>query len=86
MDTIDGNNFHITHEGEPRAARMSLCGGHHYFETYSSKCTRCEATPRILYCVIGTDYGFLHNAFGDVRTWKSASGARRAAKRYKSFP
>jgi hypothetical protein len=85
MDTIDGNNFPETRKGEPRAARMSLCGGRHDYLTYSGQCTRCEATPRILYCVIGTDYGFLHNSSGDVRTWRSASGARRAAKQYKSF-
>lgn len=34
------------------------------------------------YCVIGTAYGHLHTTSGDVRTWGSYSGARRAAKRY----
>ena len=34
------------------------------------------------YCVIGTNYGFWHTSGGDVRTWQTASGAHRAAKRY----
>lgn len=34
------------------------------------------------YCVIGTDYGHWHTSGGDVRTWKTASGAQRALKRY----
>jgi hypothetical protein len=34
------------------------------------------------YIVIGTQYGYLRTTGGDVRTWKSYSGARRAAKRY----
>jgi len=39
----------------------------------------------IQYCVIGTMYGFIHTSGGGVRTWKTASGARRAAKKYVSF-
>lgn len=34
------------------------------------------------YCVIGTQYGHIHTIGGDVRTWKTASGARHAIKRY----
>lgn len=34
------------------------------------------------YCVIGTQYGYWHTTSGDVRTWKTASGAYRAIKRY----
>jgi hypothetical protein len=37
------------------------------------------------YIVIGTQYGYLHTSSGDVRTWQSASGARKAAKRYEPF-
>jgi hypothetical protein len=37
------------------------------------------------YVVIGTDYGHLHTCGGDVRTWGSYSGARRAATTYVSF-
>lgn len=34
------------------------------------------------YVVIGTAYGYWHTSGGDVRTWQTASGARKAAKRY----
>lgn len=34
------------------------------------------------YVVIGTQYGYLHTTSGDARTWKTASGARHAVKRY----
>lgn len=36
---------------------------------------------RFMWCLIGTDYGYLHTSSGDVRTWKSESGARHALKR-----
>jgi hypothetical protein len=35
-----------------------------------------------LYCVIGTEYGHLHTTGGDVRTWGSYSGAKRARDEY----
>ena len=34
------------------------------------------------FIVIGTAYGKLHTTSGDVRVWKSYSGARRAARNY----
>lgn len=34
------------------------------------------------FVVIGTNYGYIHTTGGDVRTWGSYSGARRAAKLY----
>lgn len=37
------------------------------------------------YIVIGTAYGYLHTSGGDVRTWRSYSGARRAARNYIPF-
>ena len=42
-----------------------------------------DGRPR--WCVVGTDYGFLHTTGGDVRTWGSASGARRAAANYRGL-
>lgn len=38
--------------------------------------------PEYRYCVIGTQYGYIHTSCGDVRTWKSYSGARRFARNY----
>lgn len=34
------------------------------------------------FVIIGTQYGYWHTSGGDVRTWKTASGARRALRRY----
>ena len=34
------------------------------------------------YCVIGTQYGYIHTSSGTVRTWKTASGARHMIERY----
>ncbi|WQZ00896.1 hypothetical protein [Stenotrophomonas phage StenR_269] len=34
------------------------------------------------YVCIGTDYGYIHTSGGDVRTWKSYSGARRFLTAY----
>lgn len=36
----------------------------------------------VRFIVIGTAYGHLHTTGGDVRTWRSYSGARRALRRY----
>lgn len=34
------------------------------------------------FIVIGTQYGHIRTSGGDVRTWKTASGARRFLSRY----
>lgn len=34
------------------------------------------------YCIIGTQYGHIHTTGGDVRTWKSKSGAYRFLRSY----
>jgi hypothetical protein len=47
---------------------------------------RVTLSPGVVrYVVCGTDYGFLHTANGDVRTWRSYSGARRVARDYRPF-
>lgn len=43
------------------------------------------ANGELAYIVIGTEYGHIHTSAGDVRVWKSYSGAYRAAKRYVAF-
>ena len=84
MDTINGTERDPdVRKGVPRAAILCLCGGRHDFMTFAALCTEHQsASPRKLYCVIGTDYGYLHTSAGDIRTWRSASGARRGAARY----
>lgn len=37
------------------------------------------------FCIIGTQYGYIHTTSGDVRTWRSASGAYRFLRTYKPF-
>lgn len=37
------------------------------------------------FIVIGTQYGYLRTTGGDVRTWRTYSGARRSALRYVSL-
>jgi hypothetical protein len=44
-----------------------------------------EPEPRILFAVVGTEYGYLHTSAGDVRTWCSYSGTRKAAIKYIPF-
>jgi hypothetical protein len=47
---------------------------------------RVMVAPGVVrYVVCGTDYGFLHTTSGDVRTWRSYSGARRVARNYRPF-
>lgn len=36
----------------------------------------------VRFVVIGTAYGYIHTTGGDVRTWRSYSGARRFARQY----
>jgi len=43
-------------------------------------------TPTDLrYCIIGTDYGHIHTTAGDVRTWRSKSGAYRYLREYLDY-
>lgn len=37
----------------------------------------------IKYAISGTAYGYLHKTNGDIRFWKSESGARKALKKFK---
>jgi hypothetical protein len=40
------------------------------------------AAPKGGWSVAGTDYGYLHSTGGEVRVWRSRSGAARVAKQY----
>lgn len=37
------------------------------------------------FIVIGTDYGHICTTAGDIRTWRSYSGARRFARSYAEY-
>lgn len=62
-------------EGEPRVARF------HSAVPF--------ITPKIyyepVYIIVGTNYGYIHTAGGDIRTWETASGAYRFLKQYEPF-
>lgn len=46
---------------------------------------RFYVTPTDLrYCIIGTEYGHIHTSSGDVRVWRSKSGAYRFLRQYLS--
>jgi hypothetical protein len=36
------------------------------------------------YVVVGTAYWYIHTSAGDIRTWNSYSGARKAARNYRA--
>ena len=65
------------------------------FESGIDKRTREATSPQVArfyircgvlrFIVIGTEYGYIHTSGGDVRTWASYSGARRAARNYVGF-
>jgi len=49
---------------------------------YAPKVKRLECGR---YAIVGTMYGYLHTSGGDVRMWRSYSGAYQAAKRYRDM-
>jgi hypothetical protein len=85
MQTISRQEDIDTRANPPRPVRVLLCTKHDYL-TFAGECDCRDASAvRERYAVAGTDYGWLHNSSGDIRFWSSASGARRAAKSYRSL-
>lgn len=37
------------------------------------------------YIIIGTDYGYIHTSGGNVRTWKTYSGAYKFIRKYQQI-
>ena len=68
--------------GYPRAVKLALCANHGGYFTFAGECACAEKSVVYKFAVIGTDYGWLHNTAGEVKTFLSESGARRAAKCY----
>lgn len=77
-DSVDARN------GSPRVARVVLCDNHGYL-TFAGECGCSIIHDYERYAVVGTDYAWLHNAAGDIRFWKSESGARKALNQYKGY-
>ena len=61
--------------------KLTLCSNHDYL-THADTCKCDKAHHYTKYAVFGTAYGHLHNTSGDMRLWKSYSGAYKAAKQY----
>lgn len=41
-----------------------------------------QGPPKPYYVIVGTQYGYMRTTGGDLRTWRTVSGARRALARY----
>ena len=65
-----------------KVTKLHLCCNHDYFtETKNCSCNK-ETTPhKIYYCIDETDYGRLRTSSGDIRLFKSYSGAYKAMKK-----
>lgn len=81
MDIMSSRGVIDIRAGEPRPVKLELCDKHDYL-TFAGECDCASKARKTRYAVIGTAYGWLHTTGGDIRMWRSASGARRAAKLY----
>lgn len=71
-----------TRQGPARAIRVILCSSHDYI-TFSGECRCAKPDELQRFAVVGTDYGWLHNAQGEKRIFHSARSAYRAAQTYR---
>lgn len=82
MQLIKNRNGLNVRGGAPRAVKLALCANHGGYFTFAGECSCAEKAVVDKFAVIGTPYGWLHNTAGEVKTFLSGSGARRAAKCY----
>lgn len=82
MQLIENRNDLNVRGGVPRAVKLKLCANHGGYFTFAGECACVGKSVVYKFAVIGTDYGWLHNTAGEVKTFLSESGARRAAKCY----
>ena len=82
MQLIKNRNGLNVRGGAPRAVKLALCANHGGYFTFAGECSCAEKAVVDKFAVIGTPYGWLHNTAGEVKTFLSGSGARRAAKGY----
>lgn len=71
-------------QGKPRVVRVVRCDNHGYL-TFAGDCGCSIQHDYDRYAVVGTAYAWLHDSAGDVRFWKSESGARHALKLYQGM-
>jgi hypothetical protein len=61
---LDGSDAKLR-SGEPRVGMI------HLYAPFTDTIVDTK------YCLIGTDYGYVHTSAGDVRTWDTISGAKK---------
>lgn len=66
----------------PCVIRVVLCDNHGHL-TFAGDCACPKQHDFERFAVVGTTYGWLRNTAGDIRFFKSESGARGALKVYK---
>jgi hypothetical protein len=65
-----------------KVKKLKLCCNHDYFtETAHCSCDRSTVPYKVFYCIDGTAYGRLRKSNGDIRLFKSYSGAYKAMKK-----
>lgn len=82
MQVIENRGVVDVRADAPRAVKLKLCTNHGGYFTFAGECSCAEKSLAYKFAIIGTDYGWLHNTSGGVKTFTSASVARRAASAY----
>ena len=70
---------------QAHAERVVLCNHHSHggFLTLDCQTHGYDHCRRVMFRVVGTDYGYLHTTSGDMRLWKNYQSANRAAVKYR---
>ena len=69
------------YEGKPRVIACLLRSDTSYLTFADERKDSAPHNTRIRFAMIGGHYGWLYNSAGDIRFYKSRSGARYAMKR-----
>ena len=69
---------------KPYVKKLTLCNNHDYL-THAESCQCDKSHYYKKYAVFGTAYGHLHNTAGDMRLWKTYSGAYKVMRQYREI-
>ena len=69
---------------KPYVKKLTLCNNHDYL-THAESCQCDKSNYYKKYAVFGTAYGYLHNTAGDMRLWKTYSGAYKVMRKYREI-
>ena len=78
----NGIDYRCRESTTPTVARFRMDNPNDVFRQIQ---LRNGAMPEYRYIVIGTQYGYIHTIGGDIRTWKTPSGAYKFIKGYNPF-